>query len=153
MPGSSARILLVWGLWVSGVIFTGPVPHAGDADQRANVDADDWAMAGRDAAHTAAVTAPMAASKVRSSGGSRSQPPLPAAPAVSDGQLFLGTGDNRLVAVDSASGDVLWDRRLSSVTVTTPAVTPGAVYVMVRDGRAARDGPLGYRRGALGFPG
>ena len=124
-------LLLVWGLWVSGV-FTGPVPLPATQTD-APVDADDWAMAGRDAAHTAAVP---------SHGGFageelwrfEAQQPLPAAPAVSDGQLFLGTGDNRLVAMDSASGDVLWERQLSSVTVTTPAVTAEIVYVTVRDG-------------------
>lgn len=131
--GMVGAILLVWGLWVSGVIFTGPVPLP-TTQVNAPVDADDWAMAGRDAAHTAA--APFHRGF---EGGELwrlgSQHPLRAAPAVSDGQVFLGAGDNRLVAMDSASGDVLWERRLSSVTVTTPAVTPDAVYVAVRDGR------------------
>lgn len=132
LAGILGSILLVWGLWASGV-FTGSVPQPA-TQVNAPVDADDWAMAGRDAAHTAAVL---------SHGGFEgeelwrfeSQHPLPAAPAVSDAQLFLGTGDNRLVAMDSATGDVLWERQLSSVTVTTPAVTPDAVYVAVRDGR------------------
>ena len=130
LAGAGA-LLLVWGLWASGV-FTGPVPLPA-TQTNAPVDAGDWAMAGRDAAHTAVLP---------SHGGFageelwrfETQQPLPAAPAVSNGQLFLGTGDNRLVAMDSASGDVLWERQLSSVTVTTPAVTPGAVYVTVRDG-------------------
>ncbi|MXY59403.1 MAG: PQQ-binding-like beta-propeller repeat protein [Chloroflexi bacterium] len=130
--GMVGAILLVWGLWVSGV-FTGPVPLPA-TQVNAPVDRNDWAMAGRDAAHTAA--APF-------HGGFEGEElwrlearhPLPAAPAVSGGQLFLGTGDNRLVAMDSASGDVLWERRISSVTVTAPAVTQGAVYVAVRDGR------------------
>ena len=131
--GITGSILLVWGLWASGVIFTGPVPLPA-TQTNAPVDAGDWAMAGRDAAHTAALPfhGGFEGGELWRFG---SRHPLPAAPAVSDGQLFLGTGDNRLVAMDSASGDVLWERQLSSVTVATPAVTPGAVYVAVRDGR------------------
>ena len=130
--GISGAFLLVWGLCASGV-FTGPVPLPA-TQTNAPVDADDWAVAGRDAAHTAA-TPLHGGFEGEELWRFESQHPLPAAPAVSDGQLFLGTGDNRLVAMDSATGDVLWERQLSSVTVTTPAVTPGAVYVAVRDGR------------------
>ncbi len=132
LVGIVGVVLLVWGLWVSGV-FTGPVPQPA-TQVNAPLDVGDWAMAGRDAAHTAAV--PLHAGfEGEELWRFETQHPLPAAPAVSDGQVFLGTGNNRLVAMDSASGDLLWERPLSSVTVTTPAVTPGAVYVAVRDGR------------------
>ena len=128
----AGAVVLVWGLWVSGVIFNGPVPlPASGVD--APVDADDWALAGRDPAHTAAVP---------SHDGFEGEElwrfetphPLSAAPAVADGQVFLGTGNDRVVALDSTSGDVLWEHRLTTVTVTTPAVTQDAVYVTVRDG-------------------
>ena len=97
------------------------------------MDADDWALAGRDPAHTAAVL---------SHDGFEGEElwrfetphPLSAAPAVSGGQLFLGTGENRVVALDAATGGILWEHPLSAVTVTTPAVTRDAVYVTVRDG-------------------
>ena len=127
-----AAVLLLWGLWASGIIFTGPVPMPA-TQVNAPVDADDWAMAGRDAPHTAAAPlhAGFAGEEVWRF---ETEPPLPAAPAVSGGQLFLGTGDGRFVAMDSASGGVLWERRLSAVTVATPAVAPDAVYVAVRDG-------------------
>jgi len=132
LAGIMGVVLAVWGLWVSGVIFTGPVLLPA-TQVNAPEGADDWAMAGRDAAHTAAV--PL-------HGGFQGEelwwletrPLLPAAPAVSDGQVFLGTGDSRIVAMDSTSGDVLWERQLATVAVTTPAVTPDAVYVTVRDG-------------------
>lgn len=128
----AGALLLVWGLWVSGVIFTGPVPLPATGVD-APVSADDWALAGRDSAHTAAVP---------SHDGFEGEElwrfetphPLSAAPAVSGGQIFLGTGDDRVVALDAATGGVLWERPLPAVTVTTPAVTRDAVYVAVRDG-------------------
>ena len=125
-------LLLVSGLWATGVIFTGPVPLPATGVD-APVNAEDWALAGRDPAHTAAVP-----SHDGFEGGElwrfETPHPLSAAPAVSGGQLFLGTGENRVVALDAATGGVLWERPLPAVTVTTPAVTPDAVYVTVRDG-------------------
>lgn len=132
LAGIAGVVLLVWGLWVTGVIFSGPVPLPATGVD-APVNASDWAMAGRDPAHTAAVP-----SHDGFEGGElwRFETPhtLSAAPAVSGGQLFLATGYNRVVALDAATGDVLWERQLTTVTVTTPAVTPDAVYVAVRDG-------------------
>lgn len=132
LAGIVGVTLLVWGLWVSGVIFTGPVPLPATGFD-APVDAGDWALAGRDPAHTAAVP---------SHDGFEGEElwrfetphPLSAAPAVSGGQLFLGTGDNRFIVMDATTGEVLWERQLTTVTVTTPAVTANAVYVAVRDG-------------------
>ena len=132
LAGIAGAVLLVWGLWATGVIFSGPVPLPATGVD-APVNAGDWALAGRDAAHTAAVP-----SHDGFEGGElwrfETLYPLSASPAVSGGQLFLGTGDNRVVALDIATGGVLWERRLPTVTVTTPAVTPDAVYVTVRDG-------------------
>ena len=132
LAGIMGVVLAVWGLWVSGVIFTDPVPLPA-TQVNAPEDADDWAMAGRDAAHTAAV--PLHSGfQGEELWRLETQHLLPAAPAVSDGQVFLGTGDSRIVAMDSTSGDVLWERQLATVAVTTPVVTPDAVYVTVRDG-------------------
>lgn len=128
----AGALLLVWGLWATGVIFSGPVPlPASGVD--APVNAGDWAMAGRDPAHTAAVPSHDGL-KGEDLWRFETPHPLSAAPAVSGGQLFLGTGDDRIVVLDAATGDLLWERRLTTVTVTTPAVTPDAVYVAVRDG-------------------
>ena len=132
LAGILGAILLVWGLWATGVIFTGPVPLPATGVD-APVDADDWALAGRDPAHTAALP-----SHDGFEGDElwrfETPHPLSATPAVSGGQLFLGTGDNRFVVMDATTGEVLWQRQLTTVTVTTPAVTPDAVYVTVRDG-------------------
>ncbi len=129
---AAGAVVLVWGLWVSGVIFTGPVPLPATGVD-APVNAEDWALAGRDPAHTAAVL-----SHDGFEGGElwrfETPHPLSAAPAVSGGQLFLGTGDDRVVALDTETGGILWERPLPAVTVSTPAVTRDAVYLTVRDG-------------------
>lgn len=127
--GIAAGILLAWGLWSSGV-FEGPVPLP-ETQTGVPVEAGDWAMAGRDAAHTAAIPVH---SGVSGREIWRFEAPLSAAPAVFDGQVFLGTGDARVVALDGASGAVLWEHELPAVTVTTPAVTRDAVYVTAREG-------------------
>lgn len=134
--------LLVWGLWEAEV-FTGPAPLP-VTRLDAPLDAGSWALAGRDAAHTSA--APV-------HGGFEGEElwrletrhPLRAAPAVSGGQLFIGTGDHRFLALDSGTGDLLWERRLGLASADASAVTEGAVYVAARDGKMFR---LDLRSGA-----
>lgn len=128
----AGAILLVSGLWATGVIFTGPVPLPA-TQTNAPVDADDWAMAGRDPAHTATVPY-HDGFEGEELWRLETQSLLSAAPAVSGGQLFLGTGDDRVVALDAETGGILWERPLPAVTVTTPAITRDAAYVTVRDG-------------------
>ena len=132
LAGMAGVSLLVWGLWGSGVIFTGPVPLPA-TQTNAPVDANDWAMAGRDAGHTSA-TPLHGGFEGEEIWRLETEHPLRAAPAVSDGQVFIGTGDHRFIVMNAATGAVLWERQLPTVAVTTPAVTWGAVYVTVRDG-------------------
>ena len=133
LAGIAGASLLVWGLWVSGVIFTGPVPLPTTLTN-APVDADDWAMAGRDPAHTSAALL-HSGFEGKELWSLETQHPLRTAPAVSDGQVFLGTGDHRFVVLNATTGEVLWERQLAALSSTIPAVTTDAVYVTVRDGQ------------------
>ena len=45
-----------------------------------------------------------------------------------DGRLYLSLSDNRLVALDLATGDLLWEQRLPG-TISEPAATPDRVFV------------------------
>ena len=125
-------VLLAWGLWEWDV-FAGPVPLP-STKVDAPVNADTWALVGRDVAHTSAV---------RTHGGFEGREtwrlevgrPLRAVPAASGSQVFVGTGDARFVALDSATGNLLWERQLGLFTSAAPAVTEDAVYVAVRDGQ------------------
>jgi outer membrane protein assembly factor BamB len=55
-------------------------------------------------------------------------------PAVVGGVLYIGSDDGRFYALESSSGNLLWDRTLGSSTVSSPAVVKGVVYVSVLEG-------------------
>ncbi len=133
LAGIIGTALLIWGLWTSGVFFTGPVPLPSTRID-APVDADNWAVAGRDVAHTSGllVHSGFEGKELWRIDTGRAQS---ASPAVSDGRVFFGTGDHRLLALESMSGDVLWERQLTHLVSQVPAVTRSTVYVAVRDGQ------------------
>ncbi len=125
-------VLLTWGLWEWDV-FAGPVAVPSTRVE-APVNKNSWALAGRDVAHTSAVPE-HGAFAGRETWRLEAGRPLRAVPAASGSQVFVGTGDARFVALDSATGDLLWERRLGLFTSAAPAVTDVAVFVAVRDGQ------------------
>ncbi|RUS60607.1 quinoprotein [Pseudorhodobacter sp. E13] len=54
--------------------------------------------------------------------------------AYGGGRLFVSTGHAELVAVDPASGGVIWRQNLLSPAAGTPTVADGVVYVVGRNG-------------------
>lgn len=56
--------------------------------------------------------------------------------AVAGGRLFVATGFGELVALDPASGAVIWRQRLDAPVSGAPAAVDGAVFVVGRDGTA-----------------
>jgi outer membrane protein assembly factor BamB len=56
--------------------------------------------------------------------------------AVEGKRLFVTTGDGELVALDAASGAVLWRQRFDTPTTGAPAVSGNAVYAIGSDGGA-----------------
>jgi outer membrane protein assembly factor BamB len=75
--------------------------------------------------------------------------------AVAGDRLFATTGFGELVALDAASGAVLWRQELDSTVGGAPATDGTAVYVSGRDGSAwavsAKDGKVIWR--VVGTPG
>ena len=59
---------------------------------------------------------------------------IDSSPAVVGGVLYIGSDDGRFYALDSSSGNLLWNRTLGSFTVSSPAVVKGIVYVSVWEG-------------------
>jgi len=55
--------------------------------------------------------------------------------AVVNGTLFVTTGFGDLVALNAASGAVIWQQRLDAPATGAPTVKGGLVYVATRDGR------------------
>jgi len=66
--------------------------------------------------------------------------------ALGAGKLFATTGFGALVAIDPASGKILWRQRLDAAVTGTPMVEGNIVYVVSRDGKAwaleAKDGRI-----------
>ncbi len=56
--------------------------------------------------------------------------------ALDGGRLFVTTGFGELVALDPASGAVLWRQRLGAAATGAPSARGGSVYVVTRDSRA-----------------
>lgn len=57
--------------------------------------------------------------------------------AVAGGKVFASTGFGELVALDAASGAILWRQRMDGPIAGAPAVDGNTVYVVARDGTAA----------------
>ena len=57
--------------------------------------------------------------------------------AVQGGRVFATTGYGELVALDAASGAIVWRQRLDAPLTGAPAVDGNAVYAVGRDGSAA----------------
>lgn len=120
-----------WTLAASGM-FAGPVPLPSTLTG-APVDADSWALPGRDSAHTSAL--PQHDGYALSEAWRRELPSPPsAAPAVAGGRIILPTEDARLLALDARDGAPAWERALPLPADAAPAVTSGAVLVASRSG-------------------
>ena len=61
--------------------------------------------------------------------------PLFASPAVVDGRLYLGSGDNRIVALDADTGELIWEHPVRGPVDSSPAVAGDSVFIGLRDGR------------------
>jgi outer membrane protein assembly factor BamB len=59
---------------------------------------------------------------------------IDSSPAIVGGVLYIGADDGRFYALDSSSGNLLWNRTLGSFTASSPAVVKGVVYVSVWEG-------------------
>lgn len=68
--------------------------------------------------------------------------------AFGEGLVFAATGFGELVALDPASGAVVWRQKFDAAAAGAPAVSGGQVYLTARDGSAwsvrARDGKVAW---------
>ncbi len=95
----------------------------------------DWPMFLRDPIHSASApdvsTTPQGKLKWRFD----TDAPLFSSPAVADGRLYLGSGDNRVVALDADSGELIWEYPVTGPVDSSPAVAGDSVFIGLRDGR------------------
>ncbi|CAN5654430.1 hypothetical protein BH10BAC5_BH10BAC5_04090 [soil metagenome] len=64
----------------------------------------------------------------------KTEGPIRSTPAVYNGILYFGSGDNNLYAVDGQSGKEIWHFKTGGEVHSSPAVTNGKVYFTSRDG-------------------
>ncbi len=60
--------------------------------------------------------------------------PMFSSPAVVDGRLYLGSGDNRIVALDADTGNLIWEHPVKGPVDSSPAVAGSSVFIGLRDG-------------------
>lgn len=69
--------------------------------------------------------------------------------AFGGGRLFAATGHAEVIALDPATGGVIWRQNISSPAAGTPTVEDGVVYVLGRDGTgwaiSAKDGKVQWQ--------
>jgi outer membrane protein assembly factor BamB len=76
-------------------------------------------------------------------------------PAIANGVVYVGSGDNRVYALDAADGALLWDFTTGGDVASSPAVADGMVFVGSYDGKVyalnASDGAFvwSYATGAM----
>lgn len=56
-------------------------------------------------------------------------------PALSEGKLFVSTGDRRIISMDADSGKVVWEYQTTGPVDSSPMVSGGLVYFGLRDKR------------------
>lgn len=64
-------------------------------------------------------------------------------PVVTNDAVYFGTDSGRVFAVDSDSGDVLWEWQTGNYVRASPVVIAGAVYIASGDGNVYAVGPGG----------
>lgn len=74
-----------------------------------------------------------------SSGGNKIASP----PVVTNDAVYFGTETGRVYAVDSDTGDLLWEWQTGNYVRASPVVIEGAVYVASGDGNVYALGPGG----------
>lgn len=113
--------------------FDRPLPPP-TSDISAAAGPSDWPMFLRDPTHSAtADAAPTPGGRLKW----RFDTALPmfSSPSVVDGRLYLGSGDNRVVALDANTGELVWEHAVTGPIDSSPAVAGDSVFIGLRDGR------------------
>ena len=95
---------------------------------------NDWPMFLRDPVHSAAADVPITP-QGRLKWRFDTDKPLFSSPSVVDGRLYLGSGDNRIVALDADTGELIWEYAVSGPVDSSAAVAGDSVFIGLRDGR------------------
>ena len=127
--GSLGVPLLVVVLYLFTDLFFTPPPHVASRPE-----SGDWAMFGRDLAHTGAgeLHAPEPRGTIKWTFPTGA--PIHSSPAVAGGMVYFGSQDSTLYALDATTGRQIWQFRAESLIRTSPAVVDGVLYFGAHDG-------------------
>ena len=99
-------------------------------------DSSNWPMYHNDAAHTgySDTPAPTSAPQLWKFTIDSEPVALPGSPAIVDGRVYLGSGDNNVYCFNAMSGVKMWSYQTENYASATPAVIDGHVYIGSADG-------------------
>ena len=110
-------------------------PNEPQTNIGASLAPGDWPMFQRDPTRSAFAPDASGPPEGKVAWTFRTDAPLPSAPAVVGGVVYLGTGDHRIVALDADSGQLIWEVETTGPVDSHPAVAGGFLFAGLRDGR------------------
>ncbi|MEK7777905.1 MAG: serine/threonine-protein kinase [Chloroflexota bacterium] len=132
VPGVLAAVLL--GVWAYNLLNITPPLPAPSTTVTTSVAAGDWPTVQRDLLHTGVVPGPAFAPQGAPQRIFQSDGPILATPAEAGNKIYVATSDRRVVALDRATGQLLWTYTVSGPVNSAPTVAGGLVYVGLRAG-------------------
>ena len=127
-------VALILGFIAYRIMGIGPSPSLPSSTISSQSTTGEWLMAQRDIQHTGVVPGPAFSPSGTTKWKFESQGPMRTNPVVADGRVYVGTGDSRLVALDEATGDVLWAHPFSHrVTSSSLTIAHELVFVGTHD--------------------
>ena len=127
-------VTLLLGFVAYRITGIGPSPPPPSSTISSQSATGEWLMAQRDIQHTGVVPGPAFSPNGTTKWRFESQGSLRTNPVVADGRVYVATGDSRLVALDEATGDVLWEHPFSTrVTSSSLTIAHELVFVGTHD--------------------
>ena len=134
--GLVALVALGVSLWLVYTIVIAPDVLAAPISSLTSAPAPgDWAMFGRDPAHSGSVASERVSIKGELRWRFQTDAPIASSPAVVGGRVYLSTGDRRIVALDADSGDLIWEHDVPGPVDSSVAVAGGLAFVGLRSGK------------------
>jgi len=95
----------------------------------------EWAMFRHDPGHTGAAGASSILPQGKIKWVFTTDSNIHSSPVVADGNVYIGARDNKLYALDAATGTQRWEYETGSWVETSPTIANGVVYIGSNDGK------------------
>ncbi len=132
---SLASLIILVAAVYSGLYYFSDIVSKPPQGVNSNSLPGEWAMFRHDLGHSGTADSsgilPQGELKWVFSTGA----PIHSSPAVADGIVYVGSRDNKLYALDAATGIKRWEYKTGSWVESSPAIANGVVYFGSADGR------------------